>query len=158
MKETEKTLNWELKKFKDLNVDELYELMVLRNEVFVVEQNCVYQDLDFKDQESLHLFGKNEEGKLIAYTRLFDVNHYYEGYSAIGRVITHRDFRKYGYGIELMQKSIELCHEHFGESPIKIGAQKYLTKFYGLLGFKEIGEDYIEDGIPHCIMVRDMDE
>ncbi|MFT5884201.1 MAG: ElaA protein [Arcticibacterium sp.] len=156
MNNTERTLHWELIKFDQLSNEELYELIALRSQVFVVEQNCVYQDLDFKDQNALHLLGKNDDGKLIAYTRLFDVNQYYEGYLAIGRVITHKDFRKYGYGIELMEKSIELCQTTFGEMAIKIGAQKYLTKFYGLLGFKETGEDYIEDGIPHCIMIRDI--
>ncbi|MFT7250173.1 MAG: ElaA protein [Psychromonas sp.] len=156
MGNSEDALYWELKKFNQLSNEELYELIALRSQVFVVEQNCVYQDLDFKDQEAFHLLGKNEGRKLIAYTRLFDINQYYEGYLAIGRVITHQDFRKYGYGIELMKKSIELCHTTFGQIEIKIGAQKYLCKFYSLLGFKEIGEDYIEDGIPHCIMIREI--
>lgn len=151
------SMNWKCLKYNELTLDELYEILALRSAVFVVEQNCVYQDLDFKDQKAFHILGKNEQGKLLAYTRLFDVDEYFEGYLAIGRVITHPAYRKYGFGGDLMQKSIEKCQEVYGNYPIKIGAQKHLTKFYGALGFKEIGEDYIEDGIPHCIMVRDSD-
>jgi ElaA protein len=155
MKKPEKSLSWQLKSFEELSNIELYELLALRSAVFVVEQNCAYQDMDFKDSVAMHLLGKSDGGKLIAYTRLFGLNQYYEGYVAIGRVITHRDFRKYGFGIDLMKTSIEKCKELFGKHPIKIGAQKYLVKFYGLLGFNEIGEDYIEDGIPHCIMIKE---
>ncbi|AWW00810.1 GNAT family N-acetyltransferase [Arcticibacterium luteifluviistationis] len=148
-------MNWKYVSFSDLALEELYEVLSLRSEVFVVEQNCVYQDIDFKDQKALHVLGKNEEGKLIAYTRLFGLNEYFDGYTAIGRVITHPEYRKYGFGGDLMKKSIEKCIEFYGDYPIKIGAQKHLTKFYGALGFKEIGEDYMEDGIPHCIMIRE---
>ncbi|WP_341224666.1 GNAT family N-acetyltransferase [uncultured Arcticibacterium sp.] len=150
-------MNWKCLMYSELTLDELYEILALRSKVFVVEQNCVYQDIDFKDQMALHILGKNEDGKLLAYTRLFDLNQYFDGFTAIGRVITHPEFRKYGFGGDLMQKSIEKCQEIYGNYPIKIGAQKYLTKFYGALGFKEIGEDYIEDGIPHCIMIRESD-
>ncbi|MCL4152001.1 UNVERIFIED_CONTAM: hypothetical protein GTU68_033175 [Idotea baltica] len=155
MNSNTKRINWKCLRFNDLKLEELYELLFLRSEVFVVEQNCVYQDIDFKDQKAYHLLGTNEEGRLIAYTRLFGLDEYFDGYTAIGRVITHADFRKYGFGVDLMEKSIEKCLELYGNHPIKIGAQKYLTKFYGGLGFKEIGEDYIEDGIPHCIMIRE---
>lgn len=147
-------LTWHAKNFQDLSLEELYEIIALRSAVFVVEQNCAYQDIDFKDQKAVHLLGKNSEGKIIAYSRLFDFGVYFPDFLAIGRVVTHREYRKYGFGIDLMKKSIEKCHELFGEKHIKIGAQKYLTRFYALLGFKEIGEDYVEDGIPHCIMVR----
>jgi ElaA protein len=155
MKHEEMNLNWHLKSFEELSNNELYELLALRSEVFVVEQNCVYQDMDFKDAIATHLLGKTDAGKLIAYTRLFGLSQYYKGYVAIGRVVTHPDFRKYGFGIDLMKTSIKKCQELYGNLPIKIGAQKYLTKFYSLLGFNEIGEDYIEDGIPHCIMIRE---
>jgi ElaA protein len=148
------SLNWHLKTFEELSNHELYEVLALRSEVFVVEQDCVYQDMDFRDDKAWHLLGKTAEGKLIAYTRLFCLNEYYEGFTSIGRVITHGDFRKHGFGKELMQTSIEKCNTLFGEHPIKIGAQKYLTEFYSSLGFQEIGEDYMEDGIPHCIMIK----
>jgi ElaA protein len=146
-------LKWHAKKFKDLELFDLYQIIALRSAVFVVEQNCIYQDLDFKDQKAFHLFGKNNEGDVVAYCRLFELNQYFEDYLAIGRVITNPEFRKFGFGKVLMEKAILKCQELFGPFPIKIGAQKYLTKFYGSFGFKEIGEDYLEDGIPHCIMV-----
>jgi ElaA protein len=146
-------LTWHAHSFKELTNDELYELLSLRSQVFVVEQNCVYQDMDGKDQHSVHLLGKNNDGKIVAATRLFGLDKYYEGYLAIGRVITHPEYRRFGFGKALMEKSIEKIHELYGNFPIKIGAQKYLTKFYGSFGFKEIGVDYLEDGIPHCLMI-----
>jgi ElaA protein len=142
------------KSFAELSTTELYEILALRSEVFVVEQNCVFQDLDFKDQYAVHCLGFDEAGKLMAYTRLFDINEYYEGYFSIGRVVASPQGRGKGYGREIFGKSVELVQEFFGKSPIKIGAQAYLEKFYGSFGFKSINEDYIEDGIPHKIMVK----
>lgn len=142
------------KPFEELNIRELYEIMALRSEVFVVEQNCVYQDLDFKDQRAMHCQGIFE-GKIAAYTRIFNMNQSFEGYLSIGRVIVSPHFRKYGFGKQIMEYSIQQCYERFGHLPIKIGAQSYLERFYSDLGFKTIGVDYLEDGIPHKLMVKD---
>jgi ElaA protein len=140
--------------FESLSANELYTILAVRAEVFVVEQNCVYQDLDFKDQKALHCQGFHE-GKLAAYTRIFDMDKSFEGFLSIGRVIVAPDFRKYGYGKQIMQYSIQQCYHHFGYHPIKIGAQAYLERFYSELGFKSLGIDYLEDGIPHKIMVKE---
>ena len=148
-------VSWQSKTFKELTKLELYEILALRTEVFVVEQNCVFQDMDFKDDVAIHVLGKAVNGKLLAYSRIFDRDQYYKGYLAIGRVVTNASNRKDGLGKQLLAESIKACRSKFGVSPIKIGAQKYLAKFYSKFGFKEIGEDYIEDGIPHCIMIKD---
>lgn len=140
--------------FESLSTKELYTILAVRSEVFVVEQNCVYQDLDFKDQKALHCQGIFE-GKLAAYTRIFDLDKSFEGFLSIGRVIVAPTFRKYGFGKKIMQYSIQQCYERFGKHAIKIGAQSYLEGFYGELGFKSVGIDYIEDGIPHKIMVKE---
>ncbi len=139
--------------FQELSLDELYAMLRLRAEVFVVEQDCVYQDLDDKDQMSHHLLGFDEDGDLVAYTRLVPKGISYEGYPSIGRVITSMKVRRHGAGKILMQKSIEEIYRLFGKSPIKISAQCYLDKFYRGLGFVPIGEEYLEDGIPHVGML-----
>lgn len=140
--------------FYELSLDELYTIMVLRQEVFVLEQNCPFVDADGKDQLAWHLMVLDENNKLAAYTRLFDKNVYYEGYTSIGRVVTSSHARGGGIGKFLMQKSIEKTIELFGNEPIKIGAQSYLTKFYQSLGFELTGHDYIEDGIDHTYMIK----
>ena len=145
-------INWEIKKFNELTVEELYSILQLRSEVFIVEQNCVYQDLDGKDRDAWHLMGKEDE-KLIAYTRLFPAGIAYDEPS-IGRVVTSPLKRKNGLGRELMKWSIGQCEKLFGKIPITIGAQLYLKKFYESLGFIVSGEEYIEDGIPHVTMTR----
>lgn len=148
-------LKWQLKSFVELDTTELYELLNLRNLVFVVEQDCVYLDTDDKDQKAMHLFAKNHKGNIVAYARLFDINLYFEDFTAIGRIVTHPNYRKKGYGIQLVGKAIAYSEKSFGKHPIKISAQKYLARFYSSLGFKEVGNDYLEDGIPHCLMVLD---
>jgi len=140
------------KAFDDLTPHELYEIMRLRNEVFVLEQLCVYQDADNKDQRSHHLMIK-DNGKLIAYSRLLPPGVSYPEMS-IGRVISSPEYRRKGAGRLLMQKAIEGCHELFGEGPIRIGAQLYLTKFYESFGFVSSGEVYLEDNIEHVEMGR----
>jgi ElaA protein len=140
--------------FYELSLDELYAIMVLRQEVFVLEQNCAFIDADGKDAAAWHLMILDENNHLIAYTRLFDKNIYYEGYTSIGRVVTSAKARGGGIGKFLMQKSIEKANELFGNEPIKIGAQSYLIKFYQSLGFELTGNDYIEDGIEHTYMIR----
>jgi ElaA protein len=139
--------------FDQLSPFELYEIMALRQEVFIVEQNCPYLDADGKDPESWHLMGRNKEGKLICYTRLLPEGLAYEGYVSIGRVVSSPSARGTGAGKTLMQRSIEMCRHFFGNQPIKIGAQTYLLKFYEHFGFQSTGEEYLEDGIPHTKMV-----
>jgi ElaA protein len=131
---------------------ELYDIMSLRQEVFVVEQNCPYLDADGKDPGSWHLMGRNAADKLICYTRLLPNGLAYEGYVSIGRVVSSPAVRGTGTGKILMQRSIEMCWHLFGNQPVKIGAQSYLVKFYESLGFRSTGEEYLEDGIPHTKM------
>ncbi|MEQ1797654.1 MAG: GNAT family N-acetyltransferase [Lacibacter sp.] len=146
-------LNWVLKTFDDLSPHELYTIMWLRNEVFVVEQNCVFQDADNKDQHSWHLMGWADDKQLMAYSRILPPGLAYVQPS-IGRVVTNPAARKEGAGRELMKTAIEYCCKLFGEQDIKIGAQLYLLKFYSSLGFERTGEIYLEDGIEHVEMIR----
>ena len=138
--------------FHQLTVDELYAIMALRQEVFVVEQNCPYLDADGKDQAAWHLMGF-ENDDLVLHTRLLPKGISYEEYASIGRVVNHPKVRGKGAGQLLMWKSIKLCHLLFGKTPIKIGAQTYLLKFYEKFGFRSTGEEYLEDGIPHTKMI-----
>jgi len=145
-------ITWTLKKFETLTPYELYAILRLRTEVFVVEQNCVFQDMDNKDQPAYHLMGwKNEI--LIAYTRLIPSNLSYKEPS-IGRVVTSASARGGGIGRKLMEKSIEEMIRLYGKTPIKLGAQLYLKKFYESLGFIQSGDIYKEDGIDHIEMIR----
>lgn len=140
------------KLFASLTPHELYAIMQLRNEVFVVEQNCVYQDADNKDPHCHHLMIWDEQ-KLIAYSRLLPQGLAYEQVS-IGRVISSPSYRNTGAGKLLIAKAIDACHELFGEGPIKIGAQLYLRKFYESFGFVKTSEMYLEDNIEHIEMER----
>ena len=143
---------WKLKRFPDLTVDELYSILQLRSEVFIIEQNCVYQDVDGKDPAAWHLMGL-EGFELIAYTRILPPGISYNDPS-IGRVVTLSSNRRFGLGRELMNISIAECQNLFGKTPITLGAQSYLIHFYESLGFSVIGDEYIEDGIPHVQMTR----
>ncbi|WP_196895469.1 GNAT family N-acetyltransferase [Aureivirga marina] len=146
-------MNWILKTFDELTKEELYQLLKIRSEVFVVEQDCAYLDIDDLDQKAHHLYIYNEEKtKIVAYARLFNKGVYYEQ-AAIGRFLVHEAYRKFGYGHQLMKKSKEIVHNLFKTSEIKIGAQLYLKKFYESHGFQQLGESYIEDGIPHIHMI-----
>lgn len=145
-------MNIEVKKFDELNTTTLYDILQLRSEIFVVEQDCVYQDLDGKDQKALHVIGK-KHSKVVAYTRIFRSGDYFKN-SSIGRVVVAKDQRQYGYGKVIMNASIRAVKEHLNEDTIMISAQTYLKKFYNGLGFKEYGEEYLEDGIPHVAMMR----
>ncbi|SOD15106.1 GNAT family N-acetyltransferase [Pedobacter xixiisoli] len=144
-------LQFIIKPFQELSVDELYQILKLRNEVFIVEQNCPYLDLDEKDQKGLHLVGY-EGNNIAVYTRLLPKGISYADVS-IGRVITAKAYRSLGLGKVLMQQSIKACHESFGQAPIRISAQYHLVKFYGSLGFEALGNPYDEDGIPHIEML-----
>ena len=139
-----------IKSFNELNTTELYNILQLRSEVFVVEQDCVYQDVDFKDQKALHVFGfKND--KIIAYTRIFKPGDYFKN-ASIGRVVVAANERKYGFGHDLIKASIKAIKTDFNVDEITISAQKYLKKFYESHQFIQVGEEYLEDGIPHIRM------
>ncbi len=139
------------KSFSELSTLELYELLQLRAEVFVVEQNCPYLDMDDKDQKSFHVLGY-DNGKLVACTRLVPQGVSYELEPSIGRVVTHPSVRKLGYGKLLMEYSMKETKERFNSTIIVIGAQQYLDRFYRELGFIPEGEMYLEDNIPHRTM------
>lgn len=145
-------IQWSLKKFDELSSLELYKILQLRNEVFVVEQNCPYQDADNKDLKSYHFMGWQDD-KLVAYTRILPPGVSYTE-ASIGRVVSSPSARGNGIGRELMTKSIEQVYHLFGKVPIKIGAQLYLQKFYTSLGFQQTSAVYLEDGIEHIEMVK----
>jgi len=140
--------------FNELTLQQLYDIMVLRQEVFVVEQDCPYLDADGNDQHALHLMGCSADGELLLYARLLPKGISYEKYNAIGRVVTSSKARGQGHGRPLMQKAIKETIRHFGEGTIKLSAQAHLEKYYGSVGFEAVGEGYLEDGIPHIGMVR----
>ncbi len=144
-------LTWNVTPFAELRVEELYELLTLRQLVFCVEQSCVYLDCDGKDPAALHLLGRDAAGRLVAYARLLP-----PGVSfvepAIGRVVSHPDRRRTGLGRELMREAIARTRAAFGPQAIRIGAQVYLRRFYEELGFLTAGPTYDEDGIPHVEM------
>ena len=145
-------MEWVLKKFAELTTAELYAILQLRSEVFIVEQNCVYLDPDGKDEAAWHLMGI-EEDKLIAYARVLAPGVIYP-HPAIGRVVTSPSKRRSGLGRELMKRSIEHCKNLFGSTPITLSAQVYLKNFYESLGFRTNGDQYLDDGIPHIKMIR----
>lgn len=141
-----------IKTFQELTTVELYDLLQLRSEVFVVEQDCVYQDVDGKDANALHVLGY-KNNVLIGYSRLFKAGNYFSE-ASIGRVIIKPSERKYGYGHELIKKSIEVIETEFNTKEIHISAQTYLKQFYESHGFIQVGDGYLEDDIPHIKMVR----
>lgn len=144
-------MNIEILHFSKLNTFQLYQILQLRSEVFVVEQNCVYLDMDDKDQHAFHIFIKDND-KPIAYARLLPKGISYKDYCSIGRVLTHIEYRHKHIGRKLIEESIHFCVENFG-CDIKISAQSYLEKFYTDIGFKKISEEYMEDNIPHIGMM-----
>jgi len=141
-----------IKRFKELSIDELYQILSLRNEVFIVEQNCVYQDIDSKDQEALHVMLYNE-GDLAAYARLFDAGLVYET-TAIGRVIVAPKYRNQSLGDKLVAACITGIEQFYNTSAITISAQAHLQRFYSKHGFVTTSEEYLEDDIPHVEMKR----
>ena len=143
-----------VKTFYELNNQELYQILRLRSEVFVVEQNCVYQDLDNKDHISVHIFQK-EKDEIVAYTRIFKSGDYYKNPS-IGRVVVSKRKRGKELGKQIMIYSIDYIKKNLKGDKIELSAQKYLDKFYEDLGFYKTGEEYLEDGIPHQRMLTDL--
>ena len=146
-------INWILKPFSELTPYELYNILQLRNQVFIVEQKCPYQDMDNKDLKSWHLMGI-EEDKLMAYSRLLGPGISYSE-SSIGRIVSSPSTRKTGMGKKLMLESIEQIRNLFHTDTVRIGAQLYLQKFYESFGFIRDGEIYLEDNIPHIQMLKE---
>jgi ElaA protein len=148
-------MNWQVKSFEQLSALELYDFLKLRSDIFVVEQDCVYSDLDGLDKDSgvLHLFAY-QDGSLVAYCRLLAPNIVYTEFSAIGRVVVDPSVRGQKLGERLMQQALKVIDETWPEVSCKISAQAHLQKFYGSLGFKTVGKEYLEDGIPHVGMLR----
>ena len=144
-------LNWQYKYFNEISVSELYTILKLRSRVFVVEQDCVYLDMDDKDQQCFHLCGWDGKN-LVAYARILPPGLAFTE-ASIGRVVTNPDYRITGAGRVLMVHAIEKTLKQFRVTDIRIGAQKYLLSFYNSLGFEISGPEYLEDGIPHVEML-----
>ena len=136
--------------FEQLSNTELYGLLRLRSAVFVVEQDCVFQDMDDLDAQALHLLGKVDK-RIVAYARLLPRPLKYDGVS-IGRVVTDETVRRFGYGRQLMAEAVMRCRQQWPDQPIIISAQQYLEKFYQGYGFRTVSEPYLEDGIKHLEM------
>lgn len=145
-------LEIKVKTFEALTKQELYDVLQLRSEVFVVEQDCVYQDIDGKDQKALHVLGF-KKNKLVGYTRIFKPGIYFKE-SSIGRVVVAKQERQFKYGYDIMEASIKAIKTHYNETLIKISAQCYLKSFYKNVGFNTLGDEYLEDGIPHIAMIK----
>ena len=141
-----------VKSFSELTTQELYQLLQLRSEVFVLEQACAYQDVDGNDQQALHLMGY-EGAALVAYARIFPPGTYMDQ-ACVGRVVVKDTHRGKALGIQLMKAAIDTVYNRYNISEIALSAQTHLTKFYTDLGFQPVGEEYLEDGIPHILMVK----
>lgn len=146
------SMAWRALPFAGLAPGELYAVLQLRTEVFVIEQGCVFQDMDGADAQAVHLLG-SRDGVLLAYARCFAAGVKFAE-ASIGRVITRQAQRGSGLGHELMRRAVACVFEHWGEQSIRIGAQARLEKFYRQHGFEVAGLPYIEDGIPHIEMLR----
>ncbi len=147
-------MNWTMKRFEELTLQEMYEILRLRNEVFVVEQKCPYQDIDDKDQNSFHLFAADGQGGIFAYLRILDKGQTFDEIS-IGRVIVREDKRGSGLAKEMLQTAIDFVEKELQEHQIRIEAQAHLSAFYGGAGFQPCSEVFLEDGIPHIEMFYD---
>ena len=144
---------WQCPDFDHLDTRTLYDLLALRTAVFVVEQNCPYQELDGKDAQAWHLMG-HQAGQLVATARILPPGASYDSPS-IGRVVTDPSARGQGLGVRLMEEALERCRGLFPDRAIEIGAQAHLVDFYSRFGFKPNSDTYLEDGIPHIDMIRD---
>lgn len=147
---------YSLQKFDDISLRDWYNISQLRLAVFVVEQECPYQDFDGKDLFCHHITA-NLGDQLVAYARIVPPGISYDGYVSIGRVVSDALFRKQQFGKQIMAQAITSCKELYPEFDIKISAQSYLLKFYMSFGFKPVGEEYLEDGIPHHAMILSTD-
>ncbi len=147
-------LEWQIKPYNDLTLNELHDLIALRVKIFVVEQDCPYQDLDGRDKKSYHVICRDGKGNIVATSRIIPPGIAYNE-AAIGRVVTDDSIRGKGAGHELMKRSVEFALAEFGNSPIMLSAQKHLENFYGQHNFTSTGKEYLEDGIPHVQMKFD---
>lgn len=147
-------MKWELKTFDALTVDELYQILQNRVDIFVVEQECAYNEIDGHDRVSYHLFAKKGE-EIVAYLRILPPGTTYKELS-IGRVIVKKEQRRDGLGSKLIYRALQFIQEELDETVIKIQAQQYLLKFYRSFGFKEVSQVYMHDGIPHVDMTLHM--
>ncbi len=144
-------MEWKMKKYKDLTIEELYKILKVRNEVFVVEQQCPYQDCDGKDQFSYHLFLEDNK-EIIAYCRIVEKGVSYDNMS-IGRVLVIEKYRRKGVARKMLINAIRFIEENLNETTIRISGQLYLKDFYKNLDFKEVTDVYLEDNIPHIEML-----
>ncbi len=154
-------INWQWHRFKELTPFQMEAMFALRQQVFIIEQDCPYPDIDGKDQQAYHLLAWSEghsdkpsNKRLIATLRVFESYHQYQNMASIGRICTHQSVRKDGVGRLLVSKAIEFIEESYPGKGIQIGAQFYLKKFYQGLGFEQISDIYDEDGIDHVLMLR----
>ncbi len=143
---------WKNKHFSELSAQEWYDIGKIRMEVFIIEQNCIYLDLDNKDLDAIHIYGE-QNGEIVAYTRLLAPNVTYPEVS-IGRVVVAQKCRGIKLGDLLLEKTLDIANQKYGRVPIKISAQEHLKGFYQKHGFKVVTESYLEDGIPHVGMLR----
>lgn len=143
---------WKIKKFEDLTTEELYQILKARVDVFVVEQNCPYPELDDYDQKAVHLWAE-KNGEVISYCRIFDIDIKYEE-ASIGRVLTKINYRHLKLGSVLMRLALATIEGRFGTRKVRISAQDYLLNFYQIFGFRDTGKKYLEDDIPHTEMFK----
>lgn len=148
-------INWFSKHFNEITVEEYHDLLHLRTAVFVLEQDCPYQEVDDKDKVATHIFGVNDNGETIAVARVLPENVSYAEIS-IGRVALKKSARGKGLAEELMQECFNAIHKLWGNKPIRISAQEYLLNFYSKLGFIQVGKMYLEDDIPHIEMLKEV--
>ena len=142
----------QVKSFQELSLEEFHDIIALRIQIFIIEQNCPYQEVDGKDKLAHHLFFKNEMDEIIAVTRILPQGISYTEV-AIGRVVVHEDYRGTGLGNQLMADSMNFVKDEYGKVPVRLSAQKHLENYYGNHGFKSTGKEYLEDGIPHVEML-----
>ena len=145
-------LRWEWKRFEELSAEEVYTILCVRQQVFVLEQECLYLDADGKDRQAFHLMGFDGDA-LVAYARILDAGVSYPEVS-MGRILTTEKARGTGAGIQLMEVGLQRIEAHYGNVPVRISAQTYLLRFYEKFGFKSTGKQYLEDEIPHTEMLR----
>ena len=144
-------MEWKIKTFNKLSNDELYEIIKIRSEVFVIEQQCIYEECDGKDKKAYHLFGE-EDGEILVYLRILEKGVSFDEIS-IGRVLVNKKYRSKGLAKEMMLRAIEFIEDTLNGKVIRISAQEYLLKFYSSLGFVKVSQVYLEDGIPHMDML-----
>ena len=144
-------MEWKIKRFNELTIDELYDILTLRSKIFVVEQECAYQDVDGADRSSYQLFGYEPDGRLAGNLRILDPGQTFDE-PAIGRVAVEASLRGKGYARQMMERALSFMTEELGAKQIKIEAQVYLVEFYKSLGFRAVSESFLEDGIPHVNM------